>query len=180
MNLIVGAPWWLITFLMLALTAAAVEDAVRLRISNLTCAAVLVGALVAVAVHGFSPSLWQNATVFAVILALGTLAFAAGWLGGGDVKLLASIGLWLDLRAAVGLVAAVFIAGGLVALVYILVRRAVHAARPSIRRRGQIPYGLAIVAGALFMFGTQLSHQRPTTYVDRLRAMEAAQAANNH
>ena len=38
MNLIVGAPWWLIIILMLALGAAAIEDAVRLRISNLICA----------------------------------------------------------------------------------------------------------------------------------------------
>jgi prepilin peptidase CpaA len=178
MNLIVAAPWWLIALLMLALGAAAVEDAVRYRISNLTCAAVLIAALVAVAVQGFSSGLWQNFALFAAFLAVGTLAFAAGWLGGGDVKLLASIGLWLDLRAAVGLIAAVFIAGGLVALVYIVARRMVHAAGPSIGRHAQIPYGLAVVAGALFMFGTQLSHPHPTKYVDRIRAMEAAAAAN--
>jgi prepilin peptidase CpaA len=178
MNLIVGAPWWLIACLMVALAAAAVEDAVRFRISNLTCAAVLVGAFVAVAVHGFSPGLWQNVAVFGAILALGILAFAAGWLGGGDVKLLAAIGLWLDLRAAVGLIAAVFIAGGLVGLVYIIAQRAAHAARPSTSRHAKVPYGLAVVTGALFIFGTQLSHQHRATYVDRLRAMEAA--ANSH
>jgi prepilin peptidase CpaA len=180
MNLIIGAPLWLIVCLMLALGAAAFEDAFRFRISNLTCAAVLLGALIAAAVHGFSPSLWQNAAVFAIVLAVGTLAFAAGWVGGGDVKLLASISLWLDLRAAVGLIAAVFIAGGLVAVVYIVVRRAVHAARPSIGRRGQIPYGVAVVAGALFVFGTQLSYPHPTKYVDQVRAMEAAEAADKH
>ena len=84
MNLIIGSPWWLVALLMLALGAAAVEDALRFRISNLTCGAVLGAALVAIAVHGFSPGLWQNAAVFAAILALGTLAFAAGWMGGGD------------------------------------------------------------------------------------------------
>jgi len=174
MNLIVGSPWWLVAFLMLALGAAAVEDALRFRISNLTCGAVFGAALVAVAVHGFSPGLWQNVAVFAAVLALGTLAFAAGWLGGGDVKLLASIGLWFDLRAATGLIAAVFIAGGLVAIVYIVARRVVRAARPSTRRHAKVPYGVAVVAGAIFVFGTQLSHRPQTTYVDRLRAMEAA------
>ena len=174
MNLIIGSPWWLIVLLMLALGAAAVEDALRFRISNLTCAAVLGAALVAVAVHGFSPGLWQNVAVFAAVLALGTLAFAAGWLGGGDVKLLAAVALWLDLRAAVGLVAAVFIAGGVVAIVYIVARRAVRAARPSTSRHGKVPYGVAVVTGAIFIFGTQLSQPHPTKYVDQLRAMEAA------
>jgi hypothetical protein len=56
----------------------------------------------------------------------------------------------------------------------------VRAARPSIGRRGQIPYGLAVVAGALFVFGTQLSHPHPTKYVDQVRAMEAAEAAGKH
>jgi prepilin peptidase CpaA len=179
MNLIVGSPWWLIALLMLALGAAAVEDALRFRISNVTCGAVFGAALVAIAVHGFSPGLWQNAAVFAAILALGTLAFAAGWMGGGDIKLLASVGLWLDLRAVVGLIAAVFIAGGLVAIVYIVARRVVRAARPSTSRHGNVPYGVAVVAGAILIFGMQLSHRPQTTYVDRLRAMEAAAPVSN-
>jgi len=167
MNLIIGAPSWLVGFLVLALGAAAVEDALRFWISNLTCAAVLIAALVAATIHGFSPSLWQNAAVFGAILAVGTLAFAAGWLGGGDVKLLASVGLWLDLRAALGLIAAVFIAGGLVGLVYIVAHRAAHAARPSTSRHAKVPYGVAVVAGAILIFGAQLSHRPATTYADR-------------
>ena len=49
MNLIVGSPVWLTILLALALAAAAIEDAVRLRISNLTCATVLIGAILAMA-----------------------------------------------------------------------------------------------------------------------------------
>lgn len=174
MNLIVTAPWWLIVFLMLALGAAAVEDALRLRISNLTSAAVVVGALIAMAVHGFSPGLWQNAAIFIAILALGTLAFAAGWLGGGDIKLLAAIGLWFDLSAAAGLIAAVFIAGGLVGIVYIVGRRIARIAQLTDARQAKIPYGLAIVAGALFIFAVQLNQRHSDPFVDRMRAMEAA------
>ena len=92
MNLIVGAPQWIVVLLFLALIAAAIEDALRLRISNITCAAVVILAVVAMAYHGFTLSLWQNVVVFIAILVLGTPAFAAGWFGGGDVKLFAGLG----------------------------------------------------------------------------------------
>ncbi|HEU4695934.1 MAG TPA: prepilin peptidase [Sphingomicrobium sp.] len=155
MNLITTSPTWLVIVLMLTLAAAAIEDAVRLRISNITCGAVFIAALVAMALHGFSFSLWQNAVVCIAILVLGTPAFAAGWLGGGDVKLLAALGLWFNLQAALSLVAAVFIAGGVVALMFILVR----FARRDRRKERRIPYGLAIAIGAVAIFGMQL-HQR--------------------
>jgi prepilin peptidase CpaA len=157
MNLIVGAPLWLSLLLIVALAAAAIEDALRLRISNLTCAVVFIGAIVAAALHGFSPSLWQNALMCLAILAVGMPAFAAGWFGGGDVKLLAAIGLWLDLGSAAALIAAVFMAGGIIAALYIAARSWKAARRSSVRRDGKVPYGLAIVAGAFVMFGIQLS-----------------------
>ena len=176
MNLIIGSPWWLVALLALALAAAAVEDALRLRISNLTCAAVFAGAVAAMAVHGFSSDLWQNALVCLAILAVGTMAFAAGWLGGGDIKLLAAIGLWIDLRAATGLITAVFIAGGLVALVYLVVRQVVPSRRAIDSRHSRIPYGLAIVAGAAFVFTIQLSDRRTDPFLGKLPPAATAKA----
>jgi len=176
-NLIIGSPWWLVALLALALAAAAVEDALRLRISNLTCAAVFAGAVAAMAVHGFSSDLWQNALVCLAILAVGTMAFAAGWLGGGDIKLLAAIGLWIDLRAATGLITAVFIAGGLVALVYLVVRQVVPSRRAIDSRHSRIPYGLAIVAGAAFVFTIQLSDRRTDPFLEKLPPVVTAKAA---
>jgi prepilin peptidase CpaA len=119
-------------------------------------------------------SAWVNATVFIVILALGTAAFGAGWLGGGDVKLLAGIGLWLDLRAAPGLLAAVFIAGGIVALTYIFVRRFFGIGGSVRLGKGRIAYGIAIAVGALFIFATQLHEEPSNPFLDRLRAEKAA------
>ena len=174
MNLIVGAPPWLIGILLLALAAAAIEDAIRFRISNITCAIVFVAGLVAVAVQGFSPALWQNALICVAILAVGTWAFAAGWMGGGDVKLLAAIGLWLDLSAAVGLLLAVCIAGGVVALAYMAARRMVPSARRVSSKDSRVPYGLAIVAGAAFIFTTQLTDRHTNPFLDRLRAEQQA------
>ena len=174
MNLIVGLPWWLIAFLFVAVAAAAIEDALRLRISNFTCAAVIFGALIAMGVHGLSGTLWQNAVVCIVILAVGTAAFAAGWLGGGDVKLLASVGLWLDLQAAAGLLAAVFLAGGLLAVAYIVARRFAHRTRQARAAGGQVPYGVAIAMGAIFIFTAQLRERAANPFIEHLRAEKAA------
>jgi prepilin peptidase CpaA len=78
---------------------------------------------------------------------LGTLAFSAGLLGGGDVKLFAAAGLWFDLRSGIGFVVLVFLSGGLVAIAYILsrlFRRSVTA-----KKDRRIPYGIAIAVGML-------------------------------
>ncbi len=173
MNLIVGAPVWLVVILFVALAGAAIEDAVRLRISNLTCGVVVLAALVAMVLHGFPLGLWQNALICIAVLAIGMPAFAAGWFGGGDIKLLAAVGLWLDLNAVVGLIAAVFMAGGVLALVYITARRVTRPNAQSPSEYARVPYGLAIVFGAILIFGIQLT-QRPTnSYIEHLRALEA-------
>lgn len=154
MNLIQHAPQWLAALTAIALLAAAGEDLFRLRISNWTCLAVLAGAVVAMAIAGFPAVLWENAVVFFVILVLGTLAFSQNVLGGGDVKLLAATGLWVDLRTAPWLIAAIFVAGGAIAVCYLAVRML----RRTKLKKGQgtqVPYGLAIAAGALFVLGTQ-------------------------
>jgi prepilin peptidase CpaA len=172
MNLIVGSPLWLTIPLLLLLAAAAIEDGVRLRISNVTCGLVFLGALIAMAVHGFEWSLWQNFLVCVVILAVGTVAFATGAMGGGDVKLLAALGLWFSLKAAIALIAAVFIAGGLLAILSLSARRIGLRSDPN-PRKGRIPYGIAIAAGASFILGTQLNDRPSTAYVDHIRALRA-------
>jgi prepilin peptidase CpaA len=158
-NLIVGAPWWLVGLLAAALVAAAVEDAVRLRISNITCAAVLILAIVAMTLHGFPLDLWRNLAVFLVVLTAGTFAFSARLLGGGDVKLFSAVALWMSFPAAVWLCSAVFLSGGALAVLFILFRSSRwRAAAPRANHASnRIPYGLAIVAGALLVFGAQLN-----------------------
>jgi prepilin peptidase CpaA len=173
MNLVTGAPVWLAGLLVLTLIAAAIEDASRLRISNIACLAVLIEAVIAIALEGFSPGLWQNAVALACVLAAGTLVFSAGLLGGGDVKLLAALAFWLDLPHLPWLVAAVFIAGGIVALVYIGAGLATSAVRGVRRKDRRVPYGIAIAAGALFVFAFQrpelAGSQRPLPAIHIVR-----------
>ena len=155
MNLVTGAPLWLAGLLLLTLVAAVIEDASRLRISNITCLAVLVEAIAAIAIEGFSTDLWQNGVALLCVLVIGTAAFAVRLLGGGDVKLLAALALWVDLKHLVWLIAAVFIAGGLVALAYLSARLVISGVAGIRQKDRRIPYGIAIAAGAVLVFALQ-------------------------
>lgn len=154
MNLVFDAPQWLVLILALLLIVAAAEDAVRLRISNITVGLIAVGAVAAALIEGAEIEVWQNVVIFAVLLAIGTLLFAAGKLGGGDVKLLATSALWFDMMSALMMLVYVFIAGGVLAIIILILRtfgwsdaaRAkVHLLKPG----GGIPYGVAIAIGVM-------------------------------
>lgn len=154
MKLAAEAPQWLALIFALLLVAAAVEDAARLRISNIICILILGSAFVAIAVSGPEPALWQNIVVFGALLGMGTVLFASGKMGGGDVKLLAASGLWFDIQSGVVMLTTVLLAGGVLALV-ILALRMFNWSEGAIARvrllkpKGGIPYGVAIATGVL-------------------------------
>jgi prepilin peptidase CpaA len=83
--------------------------------------------------------------------AFGLLAFARGWLGGGDVKVMTDCAC----RAALGTLAALIaIAGGVLALVLMLLRCGLALAgvtgddAPSLVRAGaDLPYAVGIAGG---------------------------------
>ncbi|RIX32434.1 A24 family peptidase [Sphingomonas edaphi] len=156
MNLLTSAPQWLIFILYGLLVLAALEDAGRLRISNLTSGAVVIGAFVAIALDGPIVGLWQNLLLFVVILAIGTLLFARKLMGGGDIKLLAAAALWCDFSTGWKALVAVAIAGG-VETTLVLAARAANwsdatlARFEFLQRRGGIPYGIAIAAGLILV-----------------------------
>lgn len=158
MNLVALAPLWLDGLLCALVIAAAVEDFHRLRISNAITAGVLLSAIAAASLHGWSIDVWQNVVVFVILLALGTIFFASGQVGGGDVKLLAAVGLWTDFQRALILLPAVFIAGGALAVVVLSLRLFPQAAN-GINRRSRsrrIPYGVAIAIGTLISVALQV------------------------
>lgn len=104
----------------------------------------------------------------AALLLLGcVLLVARGFLGGGDAKLMAAASLLVPAAAVPALVLDVALAGGALAALYLLLFRLLRsrgaAPRPApragvlrrvravewrrIRRRGPLPYGVAIAAG---------------------------------
>ena len=170
MNLLASAPAWLAAILYVLLVIAALEDGWRMRIGNLTSGAIAIGAFVAIALDGPIVGLWQNLLLFVGVLAIGTVFFSRSWMGGGDVKLLAAGGLWCDfstgwkmlVAVALALKAAWFepvagaLAGGLETVLILLSRGFPWSDRTLervefLRRRGGIPYGIAIAAGLILV-----------------------------
>lgn len=154
MNLLALAPQWSLWILAALLLLAAVEDGWRARISNLVVGLVAVLAIIALLLVGAQIAFWQNLLLMALVLTAGTLMFAKGWMGGGDIKLLAACCLWLDLSTGWKMLVAVAIAGGLETFLLLILRKLPWAeqwgTKSSIfRRRGGIPYGIAIAGGML-------------------------------
>lgn len=156
MTLLASAPDWLAALLLLLLTLAALEDLWRLEINDWVCGAIAACAFLAVAMDGPAGDVWQNLLLFALVLGLGTLLFVRGWMGGGDVKLLAACSLWFDLDQGWKMLVAVAIAGGLETLLVMLLRALPwpHSLRNRLavlQRNEGIPYGVAIGAGVVLI-----------------------------
>ena len=152
MTLLATAPHWLAALLFLFLTLAALEDVWRLEINDWLCGGVAAAAFLAVAMNGPAGELWQNLLLFALVLGLGTLLFVRGWMGGGDIKLLAACALWFDLSQGWKMLVVVAIVGGLETLIVMLLRVLPWPIRlrnrlAVLRRNNAIPYGVAIGLG---------------------------------
>ena len=96
----------------------------------------------------------------ALVLAVGIVFFAFGWLGGGDAKLMSAAALWIGFGdVLIVYFTAVTILGGALSLAILAYRRFPVAALPgpqwalNLHRPGSgIPYGLAIAGAALWIY----------------------------
>ena len=170
MNLFATASDMLLWLLAAALIAAAIQDAVQLKISNLIVLAVLALAVCAALATGVQIGVWQNFAVFALVLAVGTMMFSRGILGGGDVKLLAAVALWTDFPDAARLIASIFIFGGILALVIVFGRvvapTSVSTRLAVLKPKAGTPYDIAIAVGTLFMILVS-KPEPPSVYVPK-------------
>lgn len=153
----------LVAHLFLCVVAVAMAyDLVRFRIPN-TASLVLVGLFVVGALVAGGPVDWlSHMGAGALLLAVGAVLFAFGWLGGGDVKLLAAISVWMGFSLLPAYLVLVGLAGGVLALLLVLLRprlvlteplwTRVGLDMPRILRPGEaVPYGIAIGAAALLL-----------------------------
>lgn len=138
------------------LLAAGIEDARKRTISNRTNAIV---ALLAPAwwwAQGHAP--WPDAAVqlgfAALVLGVFAGAFALGMMGGGDVKLIAALALWLPVVPFLSLLMVMSIAGGAVTLLMMAERRL----RPT-EGALEIPYGVAIAFAGLLALREPILNQ---------------------
>jgi len=146
----------LLAILALLLVVAAIIDVRTYTISNRLN---LVIALLA-PVYWWSVGipLWPDV---AIQLALGAgvfvllaLAFYAGMMGGGDVKLAAAVALWLSPVATVKFLVFMSIAGGVLTVIMVVLHRL--RSKPG---RPEIPYGVAIAVGALAILAQRFLNQ---------------------
>ena len=156
MTLVASAPQWLAAILFFLLLLAALEDLWRLQIEDWTrrwrCHRRLAGTCDRGPSH-------RRVAEFPVLRARAWpwhILFARGWMGGGDIKLLAASALWFDLGSGWKMLVAVAIAGGL-EVITVMLLRLISWPQPwreklaALRRGEDMPYGVAIVAGVVFM-----------------------------
>ncbi len=103
-------------------------------------------------------ALWPDVAV-QVALAVGTLllfnfVFMMGWMGGGDVKMLAALALWLPWPALIKLLAVMSVAGGILTAFY-----AIRHFRSKAEGKVEVPYGVAIVFGGFWLIGERFLNQ---------------------
>lgn len=152
--------------LLTLLLRAAWTDLQYRRIENRICAAIValwpVYALLS-PVHPIA-ALTIAFAIFAAAIALWRL----GYLGGGDVKLLAAVGLWAGPENALQFLLVTGLAGGLLALVLIWHRQIGWAllvpiqatvssllprlSPPAFPEQATLPYGIAIAAGGSWLW----------------------------
>ncbi len=136
----------LVGALAIALLIAAFTDIRRRQIDNWLNAAIALGAPVYWWAQGLS--VWPD-VVIQIALGLATLVILAGLfalklMGGGDVKLLAALALWLAPLTFLKLLVVMSLLGGLLTIVFAAWHYTVTR-----RRDAKIPYGVAIASAGL-------------------------------
>jgi len=137
------------------------SDLRRFEIPNAIPILLLSAFLVASVAHGTEPVIvLRQCGIGAAALAVGFALFAFGVVGGGDVKLIATLLPWLAPGQIPAFLFWMAIAGGLVGLFIIALRHVPtipevfgKAWLEQLRDGGKIPYGLAIGCAGLITFG---------------------------
>ena len=112
--------------------AAALGD-IRSRIISNRWVLALVAAAPLLVIGGHMPprAFAGSLALSAVLLLLGAMLFARGWIGGGDVKLICAMVLWFPPADALWFVYLALVFGGVLALLVLFLR--------TLARRGVVP-----------------------------------------
>ena len=146
----------LIAILAAMLIVAATGDLRTRTIPNWLNGAIALGAIPFWLVSGLSvwPDMAIQIGVALAVFAVFALAFHLGAMGGGDVKMVAALALWLPLGAVLKLLVIMSIAGG-VLTVAMLVRHRLAKSGQEL----EIPYGVAIAFGGFWLIAERFLNQ---------------------
>jgi prepilin peptidase CpaA len=149
--------WLALLAVVASALAAALSDAVRFLIPN-RYPAVIALSFAVYAVAKPAPFWAAGLIVAAVALVGGTVLFARGIVGGGDVKLFSATALWAGVDQFALLALTTALVGGVLALVRLLPMHWLPAARPAgaapandlaAKLQQPIPFGVAIACGGV-------------------------------
>lgn len=148
--------WILLGLLAALLLAAAVLDLRSRNIPNGLNLAIALLALPFWWATGLDvwPDMALQAGVAALVFGAFAIAFALGGMGGGDVKLLGALALWLPWQAVIFLLVIMSLAGGVLTLAMVIRQRLARK-----EGRPEIPYGVAIAFAGLWMIGQRFLYQ---------------------
>jgi prepilin peptidase CpaA len=151
-----GLFWSLIALLAAALMVAVVTDWRKREIPNWLNAAIALGAIPFWYATGVTlwPEVAVHVGVAAGVFAFFAAAFTLGWMGGGDVKLLGALALWLSWPAVVQLLFVMSIAGGVLTLAMVIPHRLAKRTAAL-----EIPYGIAIAFAGFWLIGERFLNQ---------------------
>jgi prepilin peptidase CpaA len=146
----------LVGILALLLLAAAIWDLRTRTIPNSLNAAVALLAIPFWWATGVDP--WPDAAIqvalAAAVFGLFAIAFALGGMGGGDVKMVAALVLWLPPQAVLMMLVIMSLAGGLLTLAMLLRHRVAKS-----QHQLEIPYGVAIAFAGLWLISERFLNQ---------------------
>ena len=140
-----------------ALLVAASTDIRRREIDNTLTAAIALTAPLfwwASALPLWPDIAWQVGVALIALAAL-TALFATGLMGGGDVKLLVALALWIQPLWFLRLLMVMALAGGVLTLAMALWHFAPHRKALRSASKLQVPYGVAISAAGLWVLAVQ-------------------------
>ena len=100
------------------------------------------------------PEVVAQIAIAAGVFAIFAIAFRIGAMGGGDVKMVAALALWLPPLAVLKLLVIMSLAGGVLTLAMLVRHRLVKAGG-----RLEIPYGVAIAFGGFWLIGERYLNQ---------------------
>jgi prepilin peptidase CpaA len=153
--------WAVAALFLYAAGYAVISDFRSLQIPNWTSLVIVLAFPPAALLAKMDPATaGLHLVVGAVLFAVCALFFARGFMGGGDAKLLAAIGVWPGPYGIGSYLIVVALLGGLLVLVGLILRRlplpGSLASVPWLRRDPDapqlLPYGVAIGLGAYFLF----------------------------
>lgn len=136
----------LLLLLAVLLVSAGIQDARTREIANWKNAAIALLAPVWWWSSGLIlwPDLAVQVGIALLVFAAFVAAFHFGWMGGGDVKMIGALALWLPLMPLLWMLIVMSLVGGVLTAV-LLIERAVRQRTAEI----EVPYGVAIAIAAL-------------------------------